>query len=80
MADAPFSDDERAELAATLRAWLLDEADADIGRFDAEFLFDFIVETIGPRLYDAGVKDAAALVQSRMVLSLEELDALRKVP
>lgn len=80
MADAPFSDDERTELATKLRTWLLDEADADIGRFDAEFLVDFIVETVGPRLYDAGVKDAQALLQTRFMLTLEEMDALRKVP
>ena len=56
----------RAEAAKALSRYLKDELDLEVEGFDAEFLADFVTETLGPYFYNQGVADAQALLSSKM--------------
>ena len=53
----------RAELTASIQRYFLDERDEEIGGLQAELMLDFVLEEIGPSIYNQGVRDAQARVQ-----------------
>lgn len=78
---AALEKEDRLALARTLRAWLKDELDVEIGGLDAEFLLDVMAERIGPRFYNQGLRDAATALAKRMDVLTEALEELeRPVP
>ena len=78
---AALEKDDRTALARTLRAYLKDELDVEIGGLDAEFLLDFMAERLGPRFYNHGLRDAATALAKRMDVLTEALEELeRPVP
>jgi len=78
---ATLEKDDRLALARTLRAWLKDELDVEIGGLDAEVLLDVMAERIGPRFYNQGLRDAATALAKRMDVLTEALEELeRPVP
>jgi uncharacterized protein (DUF2164 family) len=70
--------DTRDALARALSRYLKDELDAEVQGFDAHFLLDFIIETIGPHVYNQGLADAQALLAKKLdelgesILTLEK--------
>ena len=52
----------RGRIALELKAYLSDEFDLEIGRFEAEALLDVMLRLAGPYLYNAGLRDAQALL------------------
>ena len=76
--------DTRDALASALTRYLKDEHDADVAGFDAHFLLDFILETLGPHIYNQGLADAQALLSKKldelgeMILQLEKPVKLRR--
>ena len=66
MSGIEFSRDEKEAISGTLRAYLREELDAELGQFDAEFLFDFITTKLGPYYYNKGLNDALAAFETRM--------------
>ncbi|CAN1515903.1 COG5460 Uncharacterized conserved protein [Caulobacteraceae bacterium] len=78
---AGLEKDDRTALARTLRAYLKDELDVEIGGLDAEFLLDVMAERLGPRFYNQGLRDAATALAKRMDVLTEALEELeRPVP
>jgi uncharacterized protein (DUF2164 family) len=78
---AALEKDDRTALARTLRAYLKDELDVEIGGLDAEFLLDVMAERLGPRFYNQGLRDAATALAKRMDVLTEALEELeRQVP
>ena len=78
---AGLEKDDRTALARTLRAYLKDELDVEIGGLDAEFLLDVMAERLGPRFYNQGLRDAATALANRMDVLTEALEELeRPVP
>ena len=78
---AALEKDDRTALARTLRAYLKDELDVEIGGLDAEFLLDVMAERLGPRFYNQGLRDAATALAKRMDVLTEALEELeRPVP
>ena len=78
---AGLEKDDRTALARTLRAYLKDELDVEIGGLDAEFLLDVMAERLGPRFYNQGLRDAATARAKRMDVLTEALEELeRPVP
>lgn len=61
-----FSTEEKAELVRLLTDYFRDELDQEIGRFEAEFLLDFITQKMGPAFYNKGVRDAHAVLSKQM--------------
>ena len=66
MSDIQFSNQEKALIVAKLQAYFSEELRQPIGRFDAEFLIDFISEQIGGYYYNRGVYDAQTLVAAKL--------------
>ena len=61
-----LSPDRRAALLETLTAYYATEFDETLSAFRAEALLDFFVRELGPPLYNQGVRDAAAFMQSKL--------------
>ncbi len=78
---AALEKDDRTALARTLRAYLKDELDVEIGGLDAELLLDVMADRVGPRFYNQGLRDAATALAKRMDVLTEALEELeRPVP
>ena len=70
--------DIRDALAKALSRYLKDEHDLEVAGFDAHFLLDFIIETIGPHVYNQGLADAQALVSKKSDEIVEAIYELEK--
>ena len=72
-------DKEQEEvLLDELRAYMSDELDIDIGNLPAKFLLDFMVQLIGPKIYDQAISDAEPWLYERFMGILEDSHALKK--
>ena len=78
MSQIEFSNDEKAALVQKLQRYFSDELEQDLGRFDAEFLLDFISNKLGPYFYNRGLYDAQALIQEATNTMVEAIDAIEK--
>ncbi len=59
-------DDDRQRAIALLRHYADDEMGVEIGDLAAGLLLDFILQEIGPSLYNRGLKDAQAYLSARL--------------
>lgn len=73
-----FSDDRKALAIEKLREFHLDRFDRDLSDFQASALVEFILDKIGPDIYDQALEDARAF----MFEKLEDLsvDLRRSAP
>lgn len=60
---------DKTRLVGRLQDYFAREFDQDLGRFEAEFLLDFLAAEIGAGFYNQGLFDARAVLEKR----LEEL-------
>jgi len=70
--------EQRKIIADALQRFLEEELDVSIGSFEAADLSDFVIEQIGPWLYNQGVLDARAKLSSSVDAIVEELSLLEK--
>lgn len=61
-----FNAQEKADLVGRLQHYCDAELDRELGSFEAQFLFDFISETMGPFYYNRGIYDAQAMLQEKL--------------
>tara|TARA_A200000113_G_scaffold223116_1_gene238035 strand:+ start:129 stop:365 length:237 start_codon:yes stop_codon:yes gene_type:complete len=54
------------------------ELNVELGQFDGEFLLDFIIEKVGPAVYNQGIADARAVLERRIQSIDEDLYAIEK--
>jgi len=73
-----FEKPDREAILRRLTGYLKDELDVEIGGLDAEFLLDFVSETLGPRYYNQGLQDARTALTKRMDEFGETLYELEK--
>lgn len=66
MPDLKLDTDTRSRLNDQLRRYLRDVLDLEIGNMDADFLIDFLSDTLGASFYNLGLKDAQALVSRKI--------------
>lgn len=60
-----FDVEEKALLVGKLQSYFERELGQPLGRFDGEFLLDFVSEQIGAHYYNRGVRDAQALLAAK---------------
>lgn len=65
-----LSDERRKELVERLVAFHAEEFDETLSAFRAEALLDFVLEAVGPAVYNQAVQDARAFMQAK----LDDLD------
>jgi uncharacterized protein (DUF2164 family) len=61
-----FDPNEKEHITTLLRDYLQTELGVEIGRFDAEFLLDFVTAKIGAHYYNRGLLDAQAAMMKRI--------------
>jgi uncharacterized protein (DUF2164 family) len=55
----------REALSKALSGYLKDELDVEVEGFDAVFLLDFVLERVGPHIYNQGLRDAQRLMAAK---------------
>lgn len=73
-----LSDDAEKVVLEQLREYMTAEFDVDIGNLPARFLLDFIIETIGPHLYNQVVDDMELWLYDRLTGILEDMHSFKK--
>lgn len=73
-----LSDEAETLVLEELRVYTNDEFDVDIGNLPAKFLLDFIIETIGPHLYNQMIDDNKPWLYDRFTAILEDLHSFKK--
>ena len=73
-----LSKEEEEALLDRLRDYMIEEFELDIGNLPAKFLFDFMVNLIGPKIYNQAIDDAEPWLYERFTSILEDSHALKK--
>lgn len=73
-----LSDDAEKVVLEQLREYMTAEFDVDIGNLPAKFLLDFIIDTIGPHLYNQVVDDMEPWLYDRLTGILEDMHSFKK--
>ena len=73
-----LSDEAEVLVLDELRAYMSDEFDVDIGNLPAKFLLDFIIEKIGPHLYNQMIDDNEPWLYDRFTAILEDMHSFKK--
>lgn len=60
-----FGAEEKTVLVGKLQRYFSEELKQPIGRFDAEFMLDFLSEELGAYYYNRGVADAQAVLAAK---------------
>lgn len=61
-----LSPDRRSQLIRSLQQHFDEHLDEPLSDFRAAGLLDFMVQQLGPPIYNQGVRDAAAFVQDKL--------------
>lgn len=78
MSNIEMNEQDKAALQQKLQDYFRDELDHDIGRFEAQFLLDFLEKEMGARYYNQGLYDAQALLMQRVESVTEAIVDLEK--
>ncbi|MEV5025138.1 DUF2164 domain-containing protein [Paenibacillus sp. LPE1-1-1.1] len=70
--------EQKEQLAASIQRYFELERSETIGSIAAEQLLDFMIQEIGPHLYNHAINDARKAVLERMQTLEDELYALEK--
>ena len=73
-----LSKEEEKVLLDRLNEYMSEEFDLDIGNLPAKFLFDFMVDLIGPTIYNQAIDDAEPWLYDRFIGILEDSHGLKK--
>ena len=66
MAIVDFSKHEKEIIVKKIQMYFNEELDQKLGRFDAEFLIDFISEELGVYYYNRGLYDAQTVLEANL--------------
>lgn len=61
-----LSDDAAAHAAASIKRYLAEQLDQDVGDLQARLLLEFVLREIGPSIYNAAVVDAQTYLRDRV--------------
>ena len=73
-----LSDETEILILDQLRVYMNEEFDIDIGNLPAKFLLDFLIETVGPHLYNQVVDDMEPWLYERFTGMLEDMHSFKK--
>ncbi len=60
-----ISKDARDKAVSSLRTYVADNLEAEMGDLKANLLLDFILEEIGPTIHNQAISDARAFIEDR---------------
>lgn len=73
-----MTSEQKTLISEELRRFLDEQLDVSIGSFESADLAEFVIENIGPWMYNQGVLDARARLGNSMDSIVEELSLLEK--
>ena len=73
-----FTPDQRAGLVADLQQYFAAELDQELGRFEAEFLLEFLAKKVGPHFYNQALRDAERQIRLRIESVIEAVELLER--
>jgi uncharacterized protein (DUF2164 family) len=62
-----LSPEARSKALASIRRYFAEELEHELGELPAQLFLDFVLEEIGPSVYNAAVTDAQTYVRDRVV-------------
>ena len=78
MLDIEFSEEEKAVITQKIVRYMRDELDKDLGKFDAEFLLEFISQELGAYYYNRGLSDAKIILEKKLDLITDAIYDIEK--
>ena len=73
-----LSKEDESAVLEQLKDYMAQEHDLELGSLQAKMLLDFIIDTIGPKLYDQVIDDMEPWFYARFTALLEDMYALKK--
>jgi len=73
-----FTREQKTLIADELKRFVADELGNEIGSFEAEDLAEFVIERIGPWIYNQGVTDARKTLAKHVDGIQDEMSLLEK--
>ncbi|WP_281886624.1 DUF2164 domain-containing protein [Paenibacillus sp. YYML68] len=70
--------EQKEQLIESVQAYFERERSEEIGELAAEQLIDYMLQELGPHIYNKAIADARALVQEKAMQIEDELYALEK--
>lgn len=64
----------KAKIISEIQEYFLNERDEEIGNLSADLVLQFMIQQVGPAIYNQGIRDAHALVSKK----IEDLYGLEK--
>jgi uncharacterized protein (DUF2164 family) len=71
-----LTDERRAQIRLALEGFFLEEFETELSTFRADQLLDFLLEALGPAIYNQAVQDARIFMQRK----LDDLEGDVSVP
>jgi uncharacterized protein (DUF2164 family) len=71
-----LTDDARKQATASIKRFVLEELDQDVGDLKAGLVLDFVLKEIAPTIYNGAIADAQTYIRDR----LADLDGACSVP
>jgi uncharacterized protein (DUF2164 family) len=62
-----LSPDARTRALASIRRYFAEELEHELGELPAQLFLDFVLEEIGPSVYNSAIADAQTYVRDRVV-------------
>lgn len=59
--------DDRVRAVRAIQKHFEERRDEEIGNLEAQFLLDFLLEQVGPAIYNRAIRDAQAVMQDKLV-------------
>lgn len=75
-----ISREDKGRLLLKVQRHLADEAEVELGRFEAEALVDLVAALIGPFCYNKGLRDAQALLARQVDQINDALYEMERLP
>ncbi|NOH24593.1 DUF2164 domain-containing protein [Vibrio europaeus] len=73
MSKIEFTSQQKQAMSRELQTYIEEELDIEIGQFDADFLFDFIVSKFGAAFYNKGLSDAQSIIERKIIDIADEI-------
>ncbi|PHR61166.1 MAG: hypothetical protein COA43_04090 [Robiginitomaculum sp.] len=78
MTQINIPDENKKVLLTKIQTYFNEELNQDIGRFEVQFLLDFLEKEMGAYYYNQGLYDAQALLIRKMELLTEAIYEIEK--
>lgn len=73
-----LSQEARERCVQEITSYFLDERDEEIGLIAAEDMLDFILQSIGPEIYNKAVEDSKGVLAAQLESMVVEMELLKR--